>query len=51
MNAGDLAKTFVGGMVAIGLVAAFGIHAQGLTQLTKAGSAGAANLEGTAIKG
>lgn len=47
----DIAKTFVAGVVAIGLVTAFGLHSQGLTSLTKAGFSGASGLEGTAIKG
>lgn len=47
----DIAKTFVAGVVAIGLVTAFGIHASGLSQLAKAGGSAASGLEGTAIKG
>lgn len=47
----DLAKLFIGGVVAIGLVTAFGLHSQGLTSLTKAGGSAAQGLEGTAIKG
>jgi hypothetical protein len=48
---GDLAKVFVAGVVTIGLVTAFGLHASGLSQLTKTGFKGASDLEGTAIKG
>lgn len=47
----DILKLFVGGVVAIGLVTAFGLHSQGLTSLTKAGGSAASGLEGTAIKG
>jgi hypothetical protein len=47
----DIAKTFIAGVVAIGLVTAFGLHSAGLTQLTKAGGSAASGLEGTAIKG
>lgn len=47
----DIIKTGVAGVVAIGLVAAFGIHAAGLTQLTKAGGTASQGIIGTAEKG
>lgn len=47
----DLAKTFVAGVVAIGLVTAFGLHASGLTGLTKAGGTAASGVLNTAEKG
>lgn len=47
----DVVKLFIGGVVAIALITAFGLHAQGLSQL--AGSAGKAGqgLIGTAETG
>jgi hypothetical protein len=48
---GDAVKTFVAGVVAIGLIAAVGLHASGLgTVVGKAGTAGQ-GLLGTAEKG
>jgi hypothetical protein len=47
----DLAKTFLAGVVAIGLVTAFGTHATGLTQLTRVGFQGGSGLLNTAEKG
>lgn len=41
----DIAKTFIAGVVAIGLVTAFGLHASGLANLTtSAGKAGSGLL-------
>ena len=48
---GGLAKTFVGGVVAIGLVAAFGLHASGLAKVGSVGFTGANKVLGTAEKG
>lgn len=47
----DLAKTFVAGIVAIGLVTAFGLHSAGLAQVGKVGFSGASGLLNTAEKG
>lgn len=47
----DIAKTFVAGVVAIGLVTAFGLHSTGLTSLVKAGGSAGSGLIGTAEKG
>lgn len=47
----DIAKTFIAGVVAIGLVTAFGLHSSGLTGLVKAGGSAGSNLLGTAEKG
>jgi hypothetical protein len=48
---GDTLKTFVAGVVAIGLIAAVGLHASGLgTVVGKAGTAGSGLLN-TAEKG
>jgi hypothetical protein len=47
----DLAKTFVAGIVAIGLVTAFGLHASGLAQVGKVGFSGSQGLLNTAEKG
>jgi len=48
---GDTVKTFVAGVVAIGLIAAVGLHASGLgTVVGKAGTAGSSLLS-TAEKG
>ena len=47
----DILKMFVAGVVAIGLVTAFGLHAQGLAKVgTSAGKAGQ-GLIGTAETG
>jgi hypothetical protein len=48
---GETAKTFVAGIVAIGLVTAFGLHAAGLAQLSNSGGKAASGLLGTAEKG
>jgi len=47
----DLAKTFVAGIVAIGLVTAFGLHASGLSQLAKSGGSASQGLLRTAETG
>lgn len=47
----DLAKTFVVGIVAIGLVTAFGMHSSGLASLGKVGFSGASGVLNTAEKG
>lgn len=47
----DLAKTFVAGIVAIGLVTAFGLHATGLAQVAKSGGSAAQGLLHTAESG
>jgi hypothetical protein len=47
----DLAKTFVSGVVVIGLVTAFGLHASGLSKVGKTTFTGASKLLGTAEKG
>ena len=44
-------KVFVAGVVAIGLVTAFGLHATGLTSLTKAGGKAASGVLNTAERG
>ena len=47
----DLLKTFIVGVVTIGLITAFGLHAEGLSKLaTSAGKAGQ-GLIGTAETG
>jgi len=47
----DLAKTFVAGIVAIGLVTAFGLHANGLTGLVRVGGNASQGLLRTAETG
>lgn len=47
----DLAKTLVGGIVVIGLVTAFGMHATGLSKLAGAGGKASSGLLNTAEKG
>jgi hypothetical protein len=47
----DLVKTFVSGIVVIGLVTAVGLHAAGLAQVTTATANGAGGLLNTAEKG
>ena len=47
---GTVAMT-VAGVVAIGLVTAFGLHATGLAQVAKSGGAAGQGLLGTAISG
>jgi len=47
----DLAKTFVSGIVIIGLVTAFGLHATGLSKFTASAGKAGQGLLGTAIKG
>lgn len=44
-------EKFVTGIIAIGLVTAFGMHAAGLATLSKSAGGAGANLLGTAIKG
>ena len=48
---GDTAKLFLGGVVAIGLVTAFGLHATGLAKLATAGGKAGSGLLGTAETG
>jgi hypothetical protein len=48
---GDTAKLFIAGVVAIGLVTAFGLHASGLAQVAKSGGQAGQGLLGTAISG
>jgi hypothetical protein len=48
---GDTLKVFVAGVVAIGLVAAAGVHASGLTNLTRVGFKGGSGLLQTAENG
>jgi hypothetical protein len=48
---GDTIKTAVAGVIAIGMVAAFGIHASGLSQLGQVGFRGADQTLGTAERG
>lgn len=47
----DVVKTFVSGVVIIGLVTAFGLHASGLSQVATSGGKAASGLLGTAEKG
>lgn len=47
----DNVKVFVAGVVAIGLVTAFGLHASGLTGLTRVGGKAASGVLNTAEKG
>jgi hypothetical protein len=47
----DLAKTFVSGIVVIGLVTAFGLHASGLAKVGNTAFTGSNKLLGTAEKG
>jgi len=47
----DLAKTFVSGIVVIGLVTAFGLHASGLSKVGQTAFTGSSKLLGTAEKG
>jgi hypothetical protein len=47
----DLAKTFVSGVVIIGLVTAFGLHASGLSKLATAGGKAGGGLLHTAETG
>jgi len=48
---GDTAKLFFGGIITIGLVTAFGLHAQGLAQLAAQGGKAGQGLLGTAETG
>lgn len=48
---GDTAKLFISGVVLIGLVTAFGLHAQGLSQVTSSAGTAGKGLLGTAITG
>lgn len=47
----DILKTFIVGVVAIGLVTAFGLHAQGLATVTKSAGSAGQGLLGTAETG
>ena len=47
----DIFKTFVAGIVAIGLVTAFGLHATGLSSLTTSAGKAGQGLLGTAETG
>jgi hypothetical protein len=47
----DILKTFVAGIVAIGLITAFGLHATGLARLTKSAGSAGQGLLGTAETG
>lgn len=47
----DIFKTFVSGVVVIGLVAAVGIHASGLSKVATSGGKAASGLLNTAEKG
>lgn len=47
----DLAKTFISGVVVIGLVTAFGLHASGLSKVGSTAFSGSSKLLGTAEKG
>lgn len=47
----DTVKTFFAGVIAIGLVTAFGLHARGLSQVGQTGFRGASGVLGTAEKG
>lgn len=47
----DSIKALVAGVVAIGLVTAFGLHAQSLTGLTRVGLKGTSGVLNTAEKG
>jgi len=47
----DTLKLFIGGVVAIGLVTAFGLHASGLANLTKSAGTAGQGLLGTAETG
>lgn len=48
---GDTFKTLVGGIVIIGLVTAFGLHANQLAKLPKPTGSAVSNVIGTAEKG
>jgi hypothetical protein len=47
----DLFKTFISGVVVIGLVTALGTHATGLSKLATSGGKAASGLLNTAEKG
>jgi hypothetical protein len=47
----DIAKTFVSGVVVIGLVTAFGLHAGGLSKVIQSGGKASSGLLHTAEKG
>jgi hypothetical protein len=47
----DLARTFVSGVVVIGLVTAFGLHATGLSKVARAGGKAGSGLLHTAETG
>lgn len=50
-DAGDTIKLFIAGVVAIGLVTAFGLHASGLASLTQSAGSAGSGLLGTAETG
>jgi len=47
----DALKLFITGVVTIGLITAFGLHAQGLANLTKSAGSAGQGLLGTAESG
>jgi hypothetical protein len=47
----DILKTFVSGVVVIGLVTAIGLHATGLAKATSSAGTASSGLLNTAIKG
>jgi hypothetical protein len=47
----ELFKTFVSGVVVIGLVTAFGLHAGGLSKVITSGGNASSKVLGTAEKG
>lgn len=47
----DILKTLVGGIVVIGLVTAFGLHAKNLAKLPKPTGQAVSNVLGTAERG
>jgi hypothetical protein len=51
MGGNGIGKTLAGGLVVIGLVAAFGLHASGLAQVGQTGFTGFNKVLGTAEKG
>lgn len=47
----DVIKLFIGGVVAVALVTAFGLHAKGLAQFTQSAGKAGQGLIGTAETG
>lgn len=47
----EIAKLFIAGVLTIGLVTAFGLHAKGLAQLATAGGKAGQGVLGAAISG